>query len=284
MNLQEIKKRLSKRKKDSHKGQNGEVLIIGGSEDYIGCLALAGLSALRTGVDWVTVAAPEKVGWALSSLTPDLVVKKYKCGHFCAAMAKNLLKLSEKFDAVLIGNGIGLHAKTFCRAFLKSVKIPCVIDADAIKSISLNQVDNCILTPHKRELETLLKNSNLNPSEKEKRVLENFYKTRKIKKELIKLLQSRVKNNILVVKSSTDYIISKNRIAANKTGNPGMTVGGTGDVLAGLCVGFLAQTKDPFWSAHAAAYLNGKVGDVLKKKQGYTFIASDLVREIEKII
>ena len=52
--------KLKKRKKDSHKGENGEVLIIGGSEDYVGCLALAGLAALRTGIDWVTIAAPER--------------------------------------------------------------------------------------------------------------------------------------------------------------------------------------------------------------------------------
>ena len=91
-------------------------------------------------------------------------------------------------------------------------------------------------------------------------------------------------NNVLLAKGATDIIISRNKIAYNRTGNQGMTKAGTGDVLAGLAVGFLAKTKDLFKSAIAAAYINGHVGDILlKKKKGYTFIASDLVEDLGKI-
>src|SRR3990167_8992363 len=107
--------KLPKRNPKSHKGDNGQVLVIGGSKDYVGCLALAGLAALRSGVDWVTVAAPEKTGWAVNALTADLVVKKYKGDDFCASRAKDILKLEKGFDAVLIGNGIGMQDRKSTR-------------------------------------------------------------------------------------------------------------------------------------------------------------------------
>src|SRR3989338_7036770 len=154
--------KLPKRNPKSHKGDNGKVLVIGGSKEYVGCLALAGLAALRSGVDWVTVAAPEKTGWAVSALSADLVVKKNKGEDFCASRAKDILKLEKGFDAVLIGNGIGMHAKTFVKKYVKETKKPLVIDADGIKAISIDEVDNSILTPHTGELSMLLKNSKVN--------------------------------------------------------------------------------------------------------------------------
>ena len=255
--------KIPKRSTKSHKGDNGKVLVIGGSKDYVGAVALAGIAALRTGVDWVTVAVPEKVGWAINALTPDLVVKKYKGDDFCASRAKDVLKLSKGFDAVLIGNGIGMHASSFCKSFLSKVKKPCVIDADAIKAINLQSINNCILTPHKKEFNILLKNSKLNES--------NYRK--------------KLKNNIILLKGPIDKIISKNKIAQNKTGNPGMTKAGTGDVLAGLCVGFLGQGLDLFQSACNAAYINGLLGDLqLKKKKGYSYFASDLLEDAKKVL
>ena len=108
-------------------------------------------------------------------------------------------------------------------------------------------------------------------------------------KEKAEILQGNLRyflqnNNILLVKGPTDIIISRNKIAYNRTGNQGMTKAGTGDVLAGLVLGFLAKTKDPFKSAVAASFINGFVGDMLlKRKKGYSFIASDLIEDFEKI-
>ena len=114
--------KLPKISPSSHKGDNGKVLIIGGSRDYVGAVALAGLAALRSGVDWVTIAAPEKVGYAINALSPDLVVKKFKGDDFCASRAKDILKLEKDFNAVLIGNGIGMHAKSFVNKYEESLK------------------------------------------------------------------------------------------------------------------------------------------------------------------
>jgi NAD(P)H-hydrate epimerase len=276
--------KLPKRKKDSKKGDNGRVLIIGGSSDYVGAVALAGLAALRSGVDWVTIAAPEKVGWAINALTHDLVVKKYKGDDFCASRAKDILKFEKSFDVVLIGNGIGMHAGSFVKKYVKESKKLKVIDADGIKSSSIDIVKNSILTPHNKELGIFLSNSKI-----KKNIIKKIINERDIQKKafLIKNNFKKLlgKNNIILLKGKIDAIISKNKIKYNRTGNAGMTKAGTGDVLAGLCVGFLAQTKDLFQSAVNAAYYNGLIGDILlKKKKGFTYLASDMVGEIKRVL
>lgn len=280
MNLNQVKK-LMERKKTAHKGENGYLLIIGGSEDYVGAPALAGLAALRAGCDSVTIAAPEKAAWAINCLAPDLITKKFPGSYFTLKHAKELLKFSEKFDAVLIGNGISRKADRCCAYFIKKSMKPKVIDADALKSLSFKDPRNAILTPHFRELELMILNSR-------KEFLLPKLKTAN-PKELADSLQGNLKyflqnDNVLLVKGPTDIIISQNKIAFNKTGNPGMAKAGTGDVLAGLAAGLLAKTKDLFKSATAAAYINGYVGDLLlKKKKGYTFIASDIIEDLGKI-
>lgn len=280
MNLNQIKK-LMERKKIAHKGENGRLLVIGGSEDYVGAPALAGLAALRAGCDVVTIAAPEKVAWAINKLTPDLITKKFPGSYFTLKQAKELVKFAERFDAVLIGNGLTRKADRFSLYFIKKSPKPKVIDADALKPLSFKDFHSSILTPHAVELEMMIHNSN-------KDFLLPKLKTAN-PKELGEILQGNLKhflqnNNVLLVKGPTDVIISRNKIALNKTGNPGMAKAGTGDVLAGLAAGFLAKTQDLFKSALAAAYLNGYLGDLLlKKRKGYSFIASDILEDLEKI-
>lgn len=271
-----------KRRPDSHKGDNGKALVIGGSRDYVGAVALAGLSALRSGVDWVTIAAPEKAGWAISSMSLDLVVKKYKCKEFSTSRAKEILGLEKGFDAVLIGSGIG-KAKGFVRKYVKGTIKPLVIDADGIKHVGSDILRNAIITPHNKELELFLLNSKVKRSIIKKIINEKNIekKSKLIKKNLKELFE---KNNIILLKGKVDVIISKDKIMFNKTGNPGMTKAGTGDVLAGLCLGFLAQTYNLQKSAVTAAYYSGLCGDILlKKKKGFTYLASDIVEEIKKI-
>ena len=275
---------LPKRKATSKKGDNGRVLAIGGSKEYAGAIALAGLAALRSGVDWVTIAAPEKVGWAINALSPDLVVKKYKGDDFCAARAKDILKFEKSFDAVLIGNGIGMHAKSFVKKYVKETKKPLVIDADGIKHSDASIIKNSIITPHIRELEIFMKNSKINKERINKIINENNIEKKAllIKNNLKDFLN---KNNVILLKGPVDAIISKYKILFVKGGNPGMAKAGTGDVLAGLCVGFLAQSKDLLQSAINASYFNKQIGDILlKKKKGFTYLASDMVEEIEKVL
>jgi NAD(P)H-hydrate epimerase len=249
--------------KGSHKGDNGKVLIVGGSKEYVGALALAGLAALRTGVDTVVIAAPERVAWAINSLSPDLITRKFEGDYLRLRHAGEILRLAKKFDVVLIGNGLGTKKETQCfvKKVVKKIDKAKVIDADGIKAISLKEVKNAIITPHRKEFELLLKNSKIKEME----------------------LKRSLGSNVILLKGRIDKIISRDKISYNKTGNEGMTVSGTGDVLAGLCAGFLAQTKDAFKSACYAAYINGSLGDLLKRKKGYSFIASDLVEDLKRV-
>ena len=280
MNINQVKK-LMERKKTSHKGENGKALIIGGSEDYVGAVTLAGLSALRTGCDIVTVAAPEKVAWIVNRYTPDLITKKIKGKNFTIKHAKDMVKYSDRFDAILLGNGITRKADKFCQYFIKKSQKLKVVDADALKSMTFKDFNNSVLTPHEAELEMMLVNSH------KEFLLPKLKKANA--KEKAEILQGNLRyflqnNNVLLVKGSTDIIISRNKIAYNRTGNQGMTKAGTGDVLAGLVIGFLANTKELFKSAVAASYINGYVGDqLLKKKKGYSFIASDIIEDLDKI-
>jgi len=250
-------------------------------------LALAGLAALRSGCDWVTIAAPEKVAWSINALNPDLVTVKLKGDYISLKHYNELIKLSKKYDVILIGNGIGLKEET--KDLIKKIVINVknklkVIDADAIKSLSINDLNNSIITPHKKEFQILLKNSEI-----DYKLIKIIINEKNIEKkaQLIKKSSNKnlIKNNIILLKGQIDVIISINKISFNKTGNAGMTKAGTGDVLAGLCAGFLAQSKDLEQSAINAAYFNGLAGDnLLKKKKGFTYLASDLVDEINRIL
>jgi ADP-dependent NAD(P)H-hydrate dehydratase / NAD(P)H-hydrate epimerase len=259
------KLKLPKRDDDSHKGDHGKVLLVGGSVDYVGALALAGIAALRSGVDIVVVAAPAKVAWALNALSPDLITKKYDCQYFEKKHVSSVMKFAKDFDCVLIGNGIGRRSHRFCVELIKKLgekKKPMVIDADAVKAISLKDAKGAILTPHKREFQTLLENTRI----------------RKLQ------MKKHIRNNVVVVKGSVDAIYFENKVKYNKTGNPAMTVAGTGDILAGLCAGFYAQTKDPTGSSLAATYISGFCGDAVRGEVGAGLIASDMLKKIAFVV
>lgn len=281
MNLNYVRK-LMDRKKTSRKGENGIVLIIGGSEDCVGSVVLSGLAALRAGCDAVTIAAPEKVAWTANRYSPDLQTYKMKSSQLTVKDAKEMVKYAEKFDAVLIGTGFTRKADRFSHYFIRKSPKLKVIDGEVLKSLSFKDFSNAVLTTNEMELETMLVNSNkefLLPKLKESSVKE---KAEVLQGNLRYFLQN---NNVLVLKGATDIIISKNKIAYNRTGNQGMTKTGTGDVLGGLMVGLLGKSQDMFKSAVAASYINGFLGDLLfKKKGGYSFIASDIVGDLARIM
>lgn len=258
----------------SKKGDHGRVLIIGGSKEYVGSLALAGLAALRAGCDWVTIAAPSKAAWAINALSPDLVTYKLSGDYLNLKHLAKLIKLSRNYQAILIGNGLGLKlgTKKLVRQLVKKFPQPLVLDADSLKSIKIKNgavssgqnFTPLILTPHQKEFEIFsgksLAGKNLS--------------------ERARLVQQLAGRNVIILKGPIDIIAYKNQLAFNKTGNPGMAKAGTGDVLAGLAAGFLAQGLAPYQATVNATYINGALGDILlKKKKGYSFIASDLVND-----
>lgn len=264
---------LQERDELSHKGQNGRVLVIGGSKDYVGAPALVALAALRAGIDLSVVAAPEQAAYVINSYSPDLITKKFKGECFTMAHAKEVVELSSSFDVIVIGNGLGINPKTieFAKDICNAIPQLKVIDADAIKAFAgqgINmQVSNAVFTPHAKEFEILTGEKLPDNPEQRAAIAKPFAR----------------QNRIFLIKGNVDVILDNQNVKYNKTGNPGMTVGGTGDVLAGITAGFLAQTKDLFNSAYYAAYLNGYTGDYLLKQKGYGFTASDFIELIPVI-
>jgi len=277
--------KLPERKKTGKKGDNGRVLIVGGSKEYTGAVALAGLAALRCGADWVTVAAPEKVAWAVNCLSADLVTVKLNGDYFSSAHIDEVEKLAKKHDVVLLGNGIGLRSETrqFLKKAIKKINNPQVIDADGIKALSSSDLENSIITPHIKELEIFMQNSNIKNS-----IIKKITNEKNAQKKALLIKNSLKgffeKNNVLLLKGAVGTVISKNNIFLNKNVEPGMTKAGTGDVLAGLCAGFLAQSRNLQQSAVNATYFCGIIEKILaKKKKGFTYLASDMAGEIERV-
>lgn len=272
---------LNKRRPDSHKGDNGRVLIIGGSKEYVGAPAIAGMAALRAGCDIAVIAAPEKVAWAVNTYSPDLITIKLRGDSFDMFHSRELEKVVERFDCVLIGNGMGQERETakFVARMLKilvEMKKPIVIDADALKIIGSDEgkankileiMDNAILTPHKKEFE-LMSGVDLPISFEEKPMV------------LRNTLEKTEGDNVILLKGRIDIVASKKYFAYNNTGNEGMTIGGTGDVLAGIAASLAAQRNNLFTSACAAAYVNGLAGEYLFRKSGIGFTASDIAHNI----
>ena len=278
--------KLPKRKKDGKKGDNGKILVVGGSKDYIGAVALAGLAALRSGCDWVTVAAPEKVAWAVNCLSADLVTVKLGGDYFNSKHVNEIGRLAEKHDVVLIGNGIGLRSETrqFLKKAIKKINNLKVIDADGIKALSSSDLENSIMTPHIKELEIFMANSKIN-----KKMIKNIINEKHIEKKALMIKKSLQgfldENNVILLKGHIAVIMSKNKIYYNRIGSPGMTKAGTGDVLAGLAAGFLGQSRDLLQSAVNASYFGKLISDILLgKKKGFTYLASDMVREIKRVL
>ncbi len=282
------KHKIHRRKNDSHKGQNGRVLAVGGSEDYVGAIALTGLAALRAGSDIVIIAAPEKTAWAINKMSPDLITKKLPGKHLKKEHVNTIMKSAKKSDTIIIGNGMGTRkeSKEAANKILKELNkmmIPAVVDADAIKIAKIKNLNNTIITPHAKELEEFLKNN-------KKEALISRLKKRTSNEERINMIREELKDfferdNVLLLKGKEDLIISKNKSLIIKGGNAGMTVGGTGDILAGLCGGYLAQTADLFLSASLASMNCKKIGDKLLKRSnfGFGYIASDFLKEIKKL-
>ena len=254
----------------AHKGDFGRLLVVGGSEVYSGAPSLVSLAALRTGVDIVYTAAPTKTSHAISCISPDLITIKLDGKHLKPRNLEELQPYVETVDAVVLGPGLGLDSETkefvrLCVTAVEKARKPLLLDADGLKAFAEFKRPvkvPIVLTPHAGEY------ASLNKSGLSRNFTERVKEVQETATEL---------NAIILLKGQVDIICSGEKFKLNFTGNPGMTVGGTGDVLSGIVGALLAQKTDAFEAAVAGAFVNGAAGDFVADKIGHHMVASDLL-------
>ena len=276
--------RLKNRTLSSHKGNNGRLLIVGGSADYSGAPAIAGMAAIGAGADLVYVASPEKSAEAIKSTSPDLIVKSLEGDKLSLSHLDEILKISDNVDAVLMGPGAGIDDETskLFNVLASKIKKPIVMDADSLKQVELSLIKNredIILTPHIFEFKSFFNVEN------DLKLDIDSYDFKKVDENITQFQQiaRRIKGTV-IVKGQYDLILQGTKFRINKSGNPGMTVGGTGDALAGIVTGLLSQGLNTFDCACLGVFINGLAGDRAYDEKGNGFSATDLVSYIGGVI
>ena len=274
----EIMKMLPKRSPSSHKGDNGRVLIVGGSIDYYGAPVLSGMGSLYSGADLVYLYVPECNFECTRSLYPDFIVKKYPGEYLSERYSEQIIEFAKNCDSVLIGPGLSDNETSLDAVveIVKNLHVPTVLDADAI--FALKKIDKfplqqqIVVTPHHNEFKNLVDREIFVKEEDTKSVI------------LLRSISMDLHINVLL-KGNIDYVSSEEGyVEANRTGNAGMTIGGSGDVLAGVVATFLAQGLEGFDAARCAAYVTGKAGDLLQKQKGFNFSASDIATALPYVL
>jgi len=267
----------------SYKYNFGYLIVVGGSQMYSGASALTGLAAYKSGVDKVTIIAPQRAADIIASFSPSLITVSLKGERLNNSHLSCLLmmiragkEVSHGKCAVTIGGGLGRSDETFkaVNKILSQIDVPCVIDADAIHAISQSKSvlnKNFVLTPHNYEFYILTGK------------LINEVKEFDEKIKIVQEAAQKLNTNILL-KGNPDILSDGESVILNKTGNPFMTVAGTGDVLAGICGALLARGINPFLASQASAYISGKAGDLAAQNLGESLMAEDVIACISQAI
>jgi len=251
----------------SHKGDFGEVLIIGGGP-YTGAPALSAQAALRAGADLVRIACPVAIADEIQSYSESLIVRAYPGERLTPTALEHVQSLAVDHDVTVLGPGLGDDEKTLSvvASFLRGHTGTVVVDADALSVVpTVDPAGKIICTPHQGELEAM---GGETADDWEHRA-----------KKMSAFISELSDSHTLLVKGAIDIISNGETTRINRTGNPGMTVGGTGDILAGV-VGALACVLSPIQAATVGAYANGRAGDITVEKRGNGLLATDLLETI----
>ncbi len=270
-----VKKFIPARKSDSRKGDNGSVLVVGGSYIYHGAPILSSIAALRCGTDLVYTSVPKINATATRAISPNLIVlplvdQKLTRG----AVTKLLGAIPRNLDSATIGMGLAIQEKNALLLLVKSLldrDVRLSLDASALipDVLSLLSDKNVVVTPHAGEFKRLF--GILPPNSK---------------KERISLVEKNAKDHgvTVLLKGSTDVISNGKKTFLYTKKIPAMTVGGTGDVLSGLTAGMLAKNRNTLESAAAATFINGLAGKAVQKKFGLHMTSMDLLDEIPNVM
>lgn len=257
---------LPERLRSSHKGANGHVLVVAGSNAMRGAAVLAARAAYRSGAGLVTVAAIESVCQAVMAQVPEAVLLPLpeQNGVIAPQAASLLIDAQHKFKSAIIGPGLTHQPEVldFLRTLWSEWDVPTCIDADALNAVAKGiplPAGPCVLTPHPGEMSRLLEHTVAEVQENRfaavRDAVEKFGKT-------------------VILKGPYSIVGSPfEPLNVNQTGNPGMAAAGMGDVLSGVVGTLLAQDLEPYYAASCAMYWHGSSGDSCAKKiaeLGYT--------------
>lgn len=276
LNHESVLKLLPDRDLFAHKGDFGKILLLCGSVGYTGAAALSAMGALRCGAGLVFLGVPQSI-YAIEAvkLTEAIVFPLPDCeGKISQEAIPEILERLPKMDAVLIGPGLGQSEGTWevTKAVLETFQGPVVLDADGItlisqhKDILRGRTAPTILTPHDGEFRRLGGELSADRVESAEKMARNL--------GCVVLLKG---HHTVITDGQVSYI--------NHTGNPGMAVGGSGDVLAGMITSLLGQGLKPLDAAGCGAWLHGAAGDLCAREIGqYGMLPSDLVQALPRLL
>ena len=270
-----VKKFIPERKIKSRKGDNGKVLVVGGSYIYHGAPILSSLAALRSGADLVYTSVPKINAQSTRAISPNLIVLPLVDSKLTRGAANKLLgQIPHGLDSATIGMGLAIKdiesLKTLLKPLLDS-DVRLSLDASALVSgiLPLLPNKNVVVTPHAGEFKRLF--GEIPPNSV---------------KERTSMVEKHAKKNSLTVllKGSTDIISDGQKTFLNPKNIPAMTVGGTGDVLSGIVASFLARNRNALESASAAAFVNSLAGKLVQRKIGLHMVATDLIEALPTVL
>jgi len=270
-----VQKFIPPRKASSRKGDNGTVLVIGGSYIYHGAPILSSIAALRCGTDLVYTSVPKINVAATRSISPNLIVLPLVDQKLTRGAVNKLLgMIPRNLDSATIGMGLAVQEKNSLLHLVKSLldkDVRLSLDASALipDILPLLSNKNVVVTPHAGEFKRLFGEPPPNSQ-----------------KERISLVEKKAKEFGITVllKGATDVISDGKKTFLYTKKIPAMTVGGTGDVLSGLTAGMLAKNRNPLESAASATFINGLAGKSVQKKFGLHMTSMDLLEEIPNVM
>lgn len=259
---------LRSRPEDGHKGTFGHAVLVGGSSQYPGAIALSGHAALHIGAGLSTVVAPETSRSAVFGLGPEVIFRSLDGERISGSHLDAVVTWSEG-KAIGLGPGWSTHpeVKEFFLKFLRQAERPIVLDADALNLIAAEQCwglipKKSILTPHPGELRRLLgKEDKIDHRLEDAEALAKLY------------------DLVIVLKGAGTIIASTDQTWVNSTGNSGMGTGGSGDVLTGVITGLLAQGYSSEAAAVLGVYVHGLAGDLAARKFGENGLTASRIME-----
>ncbi|MFA5165110.1 MAG: NAD(P)H-hydrate dehydratase [Candidatus Omnitrophota bacterium] len=274
--------KLPKRKKETNKGDYGHVFIIAGAPGFTGAAALCSKAALLCGSGLATLGIAKGLNTVLARKLTEVMTKplpETKAGTLSEKAFPQIMEFSKKADCVAIGPGLSQEPGTqkLVRKLIVSLKKSIVLDADGLNAIKgytllLKRAHApVVVTPHPGEMARLTGLPVNAISGDKERVAKTFAN----------------KYNVVCVLKGNRTVVARpgGKSYVNKTGNPGMAKGGTGDVLTGMIASFIGQGIGPFEAASLGVYLHGKAGDLAAKEKGQaSMLASDLLDKIPEAI